>query len=479
MNHLIDLVDLIPLSKVRFLEVMGKRDDKAEKLYHLLHQAKVQSEEQAIQLLMPDDQYGKVNFWKIKKKLKDRLINTFLASQPNDLTEVQRAYFECYKAHAIVNILIGRGKRNVAIHLAEYALKNALKYELTDLSLSLSRRLVRHYAIVSVNKQKRKKYESIIRENLSLLGDEIRAELIYCDFASLAQSKRGYTKQNIEQANEYKNELNAMITKHQSYWLMMLASNVSVFYHQITNNQQGIIESCEKALLYFSALPYMPPYSARFAFLFKMIPAYLKLGEMEQSEKYVQECLELAPSGSHNENVATEYWAILKLHQEEYTAAFAITQEMIAKKSSNIEAFRIYNAYAAFMLDQDIKLGKLLNELPRFSNDKRGMNINILVLQVLFYLRKGQRGHIIDRMAALERYSYRYLKKDETFRSNCFIHMLLSLEKGNFTAIGVKRSASKYLARLKEMPISKSGQDIDVEIIPYERLWVRVLKMLG
>ena len=75
-------------------------------------------------------------------------------------------------------------------------------------------------------------------------------------------------------------------------------------------------------------------------------------------------------------------------------------------------------------------------------------------------------------------YCHRYLKKDDTFRSNCFIKMLLTLPRSNFNRIAVERNAKKFFDRLKSVPLEKANQAEDLEIIPYDDLWEMVLDML-
>ncbi len=59
----------------------------------------------------------------------------------------------------------------------------------------------------------------------------------------------------------------------------------------------------------------------------------------------------------------------------------------------------------------------------------------IKLLQILFLLTDHKYGQIIDRIDALNQYTYRYLRKDETFRSNCFIKMLVLMTKADFHPI--------------------------------------------
>ena len=133
------------------------------------------------------------------------------------------------------------------------------------------------------------------------------------------------------------------------------------------------------------------------------------------------------------------------------------------------------------MLDpktRKFSVNKFLNDTPIFSKDKRGLNIPILIAQILFLIHQKKYDKVIDRIDAIERYCTRYLRKDDTFRSNCFIKMLLQIPVSGFHKNGLERRASRYYKELLSNPIEVSNQSHDVEIIPYEDLWELALNSL-
>ena len=106
------------------------------------------------------------------------------------------------------------------------------------------------------------------------------------------------------------------------------------------------------------------------------------------------------------------------------------------------------------------------------------MNINLLIIQILEYTRRKQYDKIIDRIDALKQYMHRYLRDDATYRSNCFIRMLLCLPRGHFNQVGVRRVAQPYLDKLLAKPILETNQDYEVEMVPFEDLWEFVVSLL-
>ncbi|MFK8104204.1 MAG: hypothetical protein AB8G15_16875, partial [Saprospiraceae bacterium] len=145
------------------------------------------------------------------------------------------------------------------------------------------------------------------------------------------------------------------------------------------------------------------------------------------------------------------------------------------------EQWLIVRAYIKFMTNcgmmegrTHFKFGKFLNEVPIFTADKQGSNIDIIILQIL--LRIGEdHGGIIDRVEAIERYSRRYLR--ENARARIFIKMLLKMVKYNFDKECIIANTGDLFKTLKEEGKNQTNVS-NLEIILYEDLWECALAML-
>ena len=56
--------------------------------------------------------------------------------------------------------------------------------------------------------------------------------------------------------------------------------------------------------------------------------------------------------------------------------------------------------------------------------------------------------------------------------------MLLCLPAASFHKKAVLRKADKYWKKLKDVPLEKANQSVELEIVPYEMLWEFVLEGL-
>lgn len=116
--------------------------------------------------------------------------------------------------------------------------------------------------------------------------------------------------------------------------------------------------------------------------------------------------------------------------------------------------------------------------MPLHSRDKSGQNITILILQVIFLLIEKKYSQIIDRMDALSQYTYRYLRNDNSFRSNCFIKMLILMVKADFHPVRTKTLTASLYKRLLGSQIITDEKSSQVEIMSYDFLWDIILELL-
>ena len=119
----------------------------------------------------------------------------------------------------------------------------------------------------------------------------------------------------------------------------------------------------------------------------------------------------------------------------------------------------------------DFKLGKFLNTTPVFSKDKMGINVSILLMHIAYLLQRKDFNAIIDRTDSLNQYAYRYLRNDDSFRSNCMIKMVIQMTKADFNKVRTERYTIDLRKKLSSVNLSGSGENIEIEIIPFEILW--------
>jgi hypothetical protein len=127
---------------------------------------------------------------------------------------------------------------------------------------------------------------------------------------------------------------------------------------------------------------------------------------------------------------------------------------------------------------KDVRLGRYLNSIPEFFVDKKGMNVPIIIVQLLYYIILRDLDRLDDRFEAVEKYLTRYMRNDPLYRANSFVKMLLQVPKQNFHPVAVERHANRYYSNLKSLPFLESKHPMEIELLDFEILWEQVMSFL-
>lgn len=504
MDSLRELVHIVSKQKVKKIEIIGNSTNtknKMHQLYEGIHSGKFISDDGAAKMLydsVPEDS----NYKKLKYRLQSRLINTlfFLDTNKPSYNEYWRATYSCQKAQLAVSILLTHNARKPAIDLAKRTLRIAIQYEISDVALELSKNLRRYYSSMEGNVKKFNEYNELTNKYVALREAELKADE-YCQALSLYFVKSNSSKNEVvkEMAIKYEKELKTYTNKMSSFNLNFFAYIVYVMRYEIFRDYHNTLKVCREAVDYLESRPFKNRQS--FHFLYRELMCHIQLKQFKEGKLTAEKCLKIfheRDKGSHNWFVTVELFMILSFHARNYQKTIELL-ELVAEplKSSKThpmikEKWKIYEAITHYFVmigkskpsesfeknTKKFRISKFINEVPTISSDKRGHNITILIIQVLFLLYKKQYDTVIDKVEALDAYCYRYLRKDETFRSNCFIKMLLQLPKSGFHKMGVIRRAEKYIKKLQSKDAERTTESILIEIVPYEDLWVDILDTL-
>ncbi len=501
MDQLKELAGLITRHKTKGLNVIdgtGFSNTKLQKLYEGIQTGQFSTDEEACLALYQNTKTSITKYAKLKSRLQQRLINTafFIDINKSSHNDIQLAYYSSYKDWAAVKILIGKGARSTAIAIGEKILKKAERFEFSQLALDILRMLRIHYALWDKNEKKYIEINTHIKKHEKILAAELLAEEYY----SIMTSNFGISKLSktelFELFKKYSNNLKKKTKGLHSYRLNLYARMVYIYQYQVINDYKNIIKESEKAIHFFESNNNQASKVAIHIFLIKILACHIQLKQFEKGETIAEKGLRDMPEGSPNWFQANSMYLILCIHTQKFKEALNLYLKVSQHQNfdrlyaKSTERWKTFEAYINYLISngeikvttedklKKFRINKFLNELPVFSKDKRGMNIPVLIIHILFLLQQKKYAAVIDRVEAINQYTYRYLRNDENFRSNCFIKMLVQLPKANFHKQAVIRKTEKYYDQLKNTPLEISGQDDEIEIIPYEMLWEFVLDSL-
>jgi len=431
----------------------------------------------------------------LKERLYSKLLNTVFFIDPNKLkfNKYQRAYYELVRDITAADILLKRFYYKNGLSLLRKNLKKAKKYAFTQLEVNILVLLKEHFGNRLFDKKMFEKYN----EALSETEEVLKAEKLVEDYRALTimayHENRADLKATYQIAKKYFKRTEPLLEKYKSPRMHVFGRFLELLMYSLDRDFDGIVNTCQKAVNHFKDENYSNPSQIAVFHSNKAI-AYLQLSKYQEGIHSINQALKLQPEKSNNWANSMNTLFLISLHSGDFEAAYEIVKKVMQPKIfsrmlPNVEeSWRIGDAYVHFLIEagvldvpkkRNLKVGRFLNQVPKYSKDYRVTNVPILIIQILFAISRKEYDKSIDRMKSVDRYVSRYLRKDNTFRSNCFIKMLLCIPAANFNRIATERRAQKYLDRLRESPVVQVEQTHEVEYIPYEKLWEITLGLLS
>ena len=496
MHELQELVDVVTRNKVksiRLLEPFGDQPpDMLHDFYARLANHQFANDEEAAQF------YGYTSasdrgYRKQRDKLRERLYNSavFIDVNSPKFNDAQKAFYTCQKNLAIIRILEGRNVQNSSYDLIQKTLKYSDKYELTEISLYLYKKIRTYHALRSGNKNAYQKIDKKIKL-LQKVFDAEELALHYVELLSLESRNKSSPS-----AQYFKIGKEAMITLDRcdvnTYRFILLAGSLKSNYLIQKCEYSELLQYCDFIL---GKLSKKKNTSKAFhaQFHFQKLIGYTQLLDEPNGFLAFQACLKMTESGQVRWFNAHDIYFLLLLRVKKYSDASILYDKIISNESFPLESRKrketwlMYEAYLYYLVLickmksnaslQNFKFSKFINEVPTFSQDKTGYNIPVLIIEILVLLAQKRYDKVQNLIESVEKYSRRHVKKDDNFRSHYFFKLLLLVPKFNFDRDIIEAKAKPYLKKLESVPLSEAKQSFEIEIIPYETLWEYVLESL-
>ena len=462
LDHAIKITDFIKSFQHRPLNSMVTAEDKFSKLSNLVYQ------------------------------LADRIV--LMNEGVPSYQVLGRHYNSCLKLLYVAETLHNLTYNKAALFTAELVIKKASKFFFLHVVFQAAR-LVYVINNKNGNTYEERKAVSLFKKYLNFYTIEKNIEIdrnsIFSHYTSTQSTSQKVTElcnEAIDKYSIYENNIPSFYF-HTHFYL---------FRHvKYTNerNHLAVFNNAQTALNWFDNLPfkYLPGV---------LIYTYVLIIYAIQKKQFIK-CQFYIDNSLTKVNFRSVHWyrikeneILMNFHRGSYSKIANIfydgyrSESFLKISALDQERWQLYEAYVRIIHEAELaeyhqskthySINKFLNSLPRFSKDKRAMNIPLLIAQMSFLIIRRKYNAAAEKITALEKYSKRYLKKnDDTFRSNCFIKMLLEIPKQGFNKTAVERHAKKYFDKLINSEIELIDQPFEIEIIPYERLWEIIMDNLS
>ena len=499
MKNLIEISKIVTKKKVKKIEIfddhsLKHKGSKFNEFYEALMLGKFKNDRDAATYLYTcsptDDKYRQ-----LKSRFRKRLLNTlfFLDVNLPSSSGYDRAYFSCNKDWTLVKILLSNNAPHTASALARQILTTALKFKFADVIVNCAR-ILRKYAADTDNIKDYETYDQHSKQFQNVLDAEIRSEELYQRVYMNYHRPHAKTEELKERIDTYCEALVGLSEIYDSPIVLYNMYLVWAYRYEMLHDYQNMLEVCTKAEKYIEDNPRFYQNEKLATFQLKKMSAYLHLRDWKNGKINAEKCLQSFPVGSDTWFDFMEYYLLLALHTDNFLNAIAIYNDATGnnqfKKLGQLskEKWKIYNYYLNYLIDslgeenpimlaqrtKAFRLQRFLNDPILYSKDQRIFTVLVIIVQILFLLQKRSYNAVSERIDRLKSYANRQLKKDEYYRVNQFIRLLQQLPKADYNPEYLS-NVDKYYDRLIETPFRYRGFILELEIIPYEKLWKMIL----
>ncbi|MEM8909820.1 MAG: hypothetical protein AAGD05_18370 [Bacteroidota bacterium] len=360
------------------------------------------------------------NYKNLKRFLRRKLLSTLFFIDPKKAhSDYERAYLYCCKNMFAAKVLMFLQARNSGIDLCQKVYTKSLEFELTEFTVSSSRYLRLHYGSRVGNAERFEEYNAAFKRFFKIFETEQLAEEYFARLVLPSLRKKAVGQETFEQSKLFFADLKPYMDEYSSPYLHLFGHYIHVSALLSINDYHGAVKVCDEAIAFFEAKPYSYNTPLRI-FLHHQLICYTQLKSYEKGKEAAEKSTKLIRAGTHSWFLNNELHTILALHSKRYDDARRILNETISyykfKTTQPMlqEKWYIYEAYVHFLVmigqlnpsedSRRFRLGKFLNSIPTFSKDKRGLNIPILIIQILFMIVKKDYDQAIDRFEAIEKY---------------------------------------------------------------------------
>ncbi len=496
METLKSLIQIVTQKRVKKIELFD--EDSRNKsshyyaLFHGIHQEKYKSDEEAAKDIYECSASEK-KYLILKTRLKQKLMNTifFLDPEVNEnVSEADLVRQECEKVIFQAKTLLLCDASNISVALVEKHLKKAQDYFLTDIALESSKILAEHYL------KKGQKTDFVNHNNMVAKYSKI----LFYENEAHHQWKNiefDYKKENI--TSEF---LVESLKKFLTWWedkKEYLEGQLKIYYDQTTFLHAKLSQKHEDIAAFFQK---------QFEIIQKTPEKFSQNEVLNWELEHANHRLNFQKFDNFSsvfkaekniENIPLKIWVeqqeyklMAFLHQKNYADANQIFQETLNENRFKkvTEDKKEFWYVAASILHYFHKQDKIPNSktisssnkvnfrhhlfLERttdYQKNKKGLNIMMMNIQILFYIEKLEFTRIKEKIGELNEYCRLYPKKDGNFRSECFINMINLLEKCDFKYYPTKKATEELFSELEKTPVDYRGSFRNIEMIPYEQVW--------
>jgi hypothetical protein len=417
---------------------------------------------------------------RVKKKLYNTLITVDITSEKLPL----RREIEGERLLLLAKLMLKQTEFSIAFGLCKKVKSIAQEYELNEMILAAV-----EIELACLTNQGGLKSFKNCREEFLQYSKIVALEK---EAVSLFQQSMVHLKSTVKIRKAYLEELPVLITRLRTIWDETKTFNcfyyfyrTSMLFYELIGDFNEIIRITEEAEVLVKNKQIN---TQRFEInlnAYMLIYAHLRTKEYTNGLKYANDFYSLFDTNTKNWFAYMENYFLLAVHAKKYELASVLLHRVRTNASFSIitkdakERWQLYTAYLYFIepsypILESFNYHKFITSITEYSKDKQGFNVAILILQFLYFLKKGDTEGLLYRIESLKKYILTHLKDSFSLRSKLFLKLLMLTVTEDYDVTACRLKGAKHYQKLIETPTPGDAY-AEIEIVPYEHLWELIL----
>lgn len=502
-NALKQVAEFLNKYKLRQIDIIGNEDSQSRftEFYKLLHDGSLNNDDEAAQHFYGEKANAKTPAYrKFKSQFRDRLLNTmaFIDASNTALSNRQAAEATIQRDWIALTALITRSLSYAYLEFGEQLISEAIKYDFVEIALDVIVKIKSIYATQIGDRKKYEHYDKLYNKYFDILQAEYKAQQLFEKIRINYVNSVRYQPEQAEAAKIAYQEVKPYLEKYDTVKLHLIGRSLELMQYACLNKYTELLPASESMIQFFKNKTFECRGPLAAAFHAKLM-CCISLRLHDEGRVAVNECLNVTTEGTVNWFKTLELKVILLLHTSQYRDAFEVYDSVKNHKSKDYlqrsykEFWLIIEAYLYFLISKGFisplsidktnlgkfKLSKFLNEIEVFTHDKAGLNISILIVQIVLLVADKKFDLVHDYLERIVKYRQRHVSKySATYRSNEFIKVLEKLPLVHFHPKRFRKESQKYIDNIKAVEVNVFEDGFRLEMIPYDIVWELMIDVM-
>lgn len=474
------------------------------KLLNGIIEGKYQTETEAEIDISANNKVGDQSYSKTKQLLIEKLLSLVcilnLDSATYSLYMVN--HFSAKRELFVAEVLQWFGLHNALYYIVtRRTLRKAKKYELTDIQYGCFK-LLRNYESKRGSIKKCEEYARKVNETLNILLVESRVENIRTRLNASLNKQMSPDEKTLQLFVDQIEWIEGDVSRYPTRTVMINYFISAGLIYRLSGDFEKAYGLYQQYYSYLNDNPAIANGARKAEVCYYLVRCCLMMRDYDKGFHYARLRTECQPVGAVNEFAFMEAYCLLYIHSKQHHKAGDIFRWVKSHKDlygndKRVEKWGIIEAYIRLFLSNSdplalpesvtiygniFNVSRLLNEIDETRQDRHGMNIAILVFQVLYLLKERKFKALDERINYIKNYVQNTIRPDSTklyYRTDCLFKMFALAQENQYAYDKTKHTTAVLLQKMKafQAPDVSDCHHVE-EVIPHEQSWQLFIRAL-